>query len=428
VIEVHGHPEQAIAEADARLTFLCGEKGLRCKAVCYDDPRQVSQPQVIHPVFDTPLFQYRIEPPAGYEVASFELLCEGCVRPIHFTVRDEGGLVIAEDREARCSDGTSQMCLLYVPLTNPPEEGFLPSPTSSKNSPPTSPNAEAVDEAAQGELDEELDEEPPAPVVKGTKTFFVEACVKAPVRHPEERKQLLREFAKQQAEEEQQEGEEEGEQNSAARPLNSNWTLAVQSVSAFDICFDSRRIEYEKALKTEWAKNDSKEAIRIDNARLARQRFLAAPPGTIHPPADGESVRPASQIRGSLPARKGQEIPPAEATLIASEQRLQRRQSVEAALKSFSELSATRAQHRQEVVRARSRQSESRNEYFRSLGPSKDAFWDTQDSRMDRIRGRLQSAKAARDGMDWNPKLLKIPSRPPKPVRLPLISPEKKKK
>jgi len=63
--------------------------GLRSRDSSYSYSREKNTGEVVlHPVFDTTLMQYRVEPRVGFEVASLELHCEGCTRDVEIIVRD----------------------------------------------------------------------------------------------------------------------------------------------------------------------------------------------------------------------------------------------------------------------------------------------------------------------------------------------------
>jgi len=256
--------------------------------------------------------------------------------------------------------------MFCVPLANPPEGGWPESPPPSPFRPPSpAGKGDKLQSPTKEEYDDEVAE---LGDVKGTKSFFLEALVKAPERTPEERTQLLQEIAK---------------ETTPRASDEMSWKLSVYSTTCFDFCFDSRKAEREKTLKAEW----SKDATRAERAREARSRFLADDPAGGDDETNPEEQRAAATIPGLPPDRVGQHVEPSDARVISSEEREQRLTTVEAAMQSFSKAMEERLDNRQ-IYSQQSwkRLSEARGNRYEAHGSAVDRFWDKHEDNMDVMR------------------------------------------
>jgi len=318
-------------------------------------------------------------------VTSLELVCSGCERNIDLIVRDETNTIIERDREAReTGPDQKQLTLFYVPLTNPPEGGWPESPPPS----PCRPNSpEPGGAQSMEEADEEVEEGEPV-VMKGTKTFFLEAYVRAPERTLEARKQLLQKIAREELQDPSSTEEQPPE-------TKMTWTLAVQSNSYFPFRFDSRKVEQERQLKAEWAQ----EKGRAEQAKSARHKFLKGemakeePLGSDDAPAgegeqeEVEKPRRAATIEGRPPSRVGQDVRQEFAHIMLSSEREGRLSTVEAAMQAFSEGMVVKEESRT-VYRCETwkKVTEDRCANLEKLSKEKGERWEQRDTRLKAFR------------------------------------------
>lgn len=227
---------------------------------------------------------------------------------------------------------------------------------------------------------EEEEEEGQAVPVKGSKTFFLEAYLRAPQRTLEERKQLLQRLAREEIREEPNETEDR------CPETNVSWTLAVQSNTYFPLRFDARKLEHERKLKAEWAV----EKGRVDQAKLARHKFLKgemALQEVLEGSEAAEQPRRAATIEGRPPSRIGDDVCQEFAHIMLTSEREGRLSAVEGAMQAFSEGMALKEQSRT-VYRCETwkKVSEDRCANLETLSKEKGERWEQRDSKLKAFR------------------------------------------
>ena len=209
--------DKAIAmSSEARIIVVGDKEGLTTSLSNLESGREVNGEQELNLSKDTVLLKYLMEPSTASEVASFELIVNGCERMITMELLDKDQKVL------QLSKGLHQTMLVYVPLPGGDDDNYTLLCTIM------APDADLMAHEAES---------------------MKEAKKKA-----------------------MEEGGEDGVALGAS--MKCDYSFTIYSLTGYAVSVDTRRQDHAISLKGEW---ESAEGGRAERAKGARDKFLAPP-------------------------------------------------------------------------------------------------------------------------------------------------------